>query len=157
MIALAWVFVAVALPLVPGLADSNGKGLATVFLAPPTLLAAGAVFALSFAASTALSLGDVQSDRLIGRETVAMLVGRGPARAIAAACAGIVALGTGVPAVIGWVPVAGLGFSFAGLMVLVATLSRRRTGDSLRFGLGVQFSLLAAGPVGMLAEVLTLS
>ena len=61
MIALAWVFVAVALPLIPGLAGSAEGTVARTFLAGPTLLAAGAVFALSFAASTALSTTSVRA------------------------------------------------------------------------------------------------
>jgi 4-hydroxy-3-methylbut-2-enyl diphosphate reductase len=142
LIALAWVLVAVGLPCM-----AEGAAPRIDMCA----FAAVAVFALSFSASTALSLGDVRSDRLIGQETMAMLIGRGPARAVAASCAAIVVLA----AVIGWaarqLPSAGLGFAFSGAMVFVATVSPRTPGDSLRVWLAVQTALLAAGPVALLA------
>jgi len=143
MIALAWAFVAVGLPLMsaPG---GGGPGLAHA------LVAAG-VFVLSFSASTALALGDVQSDRLIGHESVAMLLGTSRARALAAAGAAVVMLVAGGLTAAGLLPAAGAGLAVSGALVLVVTLRPRQTGDALVVEVTIQTALLAAGPVALAA------
>jgi (E)-4-hydroxy-3-methyl-but-2-enyl pyrophosphate reductase len=153
MIALAWVFVALVLPALAGGTDGAGESGAGPSAAA-LLLAGAAVFALSFSASTTLTLGDVQSDRLIGRETFAMLIGRQPARIAATTAALAVAITTSTASVVGWLPPPSLGLAFSALMVMIASVGRRRPGDALRVGMSVQTALLAAGPVAYLLRFL---
>ncbi|MHC5056460.1 MAG: 4-hydroxy-3-methylbut-2-enyl diphosphate reductase [Planctomycetota bacterium] len=147
MIALAWAFVAVGVPLLaqPGAGE---PGLAHA------LVAAG-VFVLSFSAATALSLGDLQSDRLIGNESVAVLLGTSRARALAAGGAALVMLVTGGLTVAGLLPPAAAGIAAAGALVLAATHKRRRPGDALGVELAIQIALLATGPVALAAARLS--
>jgi (E)-4-hydroxy-3-methyl-but-2-enyl pyrophosphate reductase len=151
MIALAWLFVAVVLPLLPGASGDRTTTVLGLLSTGPMLLVAVAVLALSLSASTALTVGDVQSDRLIGRETMAMLIGRRPAWALSAILAAVVASVSAVAVAVRWLDPAGAGLAFSGLMVMIAALGRRRPGDALRHGLAVQMSLLATGPVAWLA------
>ncbi len=147
LIALAWAFVAVALPrLAEPQSPVPWTGL---------LIAAAGVFLLGFSAATSLALGDVQSDRLIGQESVAVLLGRGPARVLAAAGAAVVSVGAVAYVWSGIVPPASLGLAFAGGVIFLATLRRRRPGDALAVELAIQTALLAAGPVAALATHLS--
>ena len=146
LIALAWAFVAVALPRLA----EPGTGVAVAGLA----LGAGGVFLLGFSAATSVALGDVQSDRLIGRESVAVLLGRGRARLLAAAGAGVVAIGASAGAALGLLPPAAIGFAFAAAVILVATLRRRRPGGELATELAVEGALFASGPVAFAATYL---
>jgi len=144
MIALAWAFVAVGVPLMTA-QGGGGPGLAH------GLVAAG-VFVLSFSAATALALGDVQSDRLIGHESVAMLLGTSRARALAALGASLVMLVAGGLTAAGLLPAAGAGLAVSGGLVFIVTFRRRRLGDALLVEVAIQAALLAAGPVALLAS-----
>jgi len=146
LIAMAWAFMAVVLPHVAA-APAPAPW-------PEPALTAVTVLVLSYSAATALALGDVHSDRLIGRENVAVLFGDGPARAVAATGAALVVLGTGALAAAGIGPPAALGFTFAGFVILVATLGRHGPGDTRKVELAIHLSLLAVGPVAALATVL---
>jgi len=143
LIALAWAFVAVVLPRLA----EPWTGIAAAELA----VAAGGVFLLGFSAATSVALGDVQSDRLIGRESVAVLLGRGRARLLAAAGAGVVAIGASAGAGLGLLPPAAIGFAFGAAVILVATLRRRRPGGELATELAVEGALFASGPVAFAA------
>lgn len=151
VVAIAWAFVAVGLPLTAatGLSATGGAGTGARWL--EVALVAGGVFLLSFSAATALALGDVQSDRLVGNESVAVLLGLGPARALAAAGAGVVAAGAVALAGARLTSPASLGFAFSGAIILLATMRPRRPGGSLALELAIQTALLAAGPVALLA------
>ena len=105
-------------------------------------------------AATALALGDVQSDRLIGNESVAMLLGRPRARKLAAVGAALVMLVAGGLTTASLLPVAGAGLAVSGALVFIITLRRRRLGDALGVEIAIQTALLAAGPVALAAEYL---
>ena len=143
MVALAWAFVAVGVPFLVGV-----EGDSPVFA---HALVAGAVFVLSFSAATALSLGDVQSDRLVGNESVAMLLGTSRARALAAAGAALVTAITVCAILLEFLPAAAAGIAASGLLVLMTAVRRRRPGDALGFDLAIQTALIAAGPVAFAA------
>ncbi|MHC4250459.1 MAG: 4-hydroxy-3-methylbut-2-enyl diphosphate reductase [Planctomycetota bacterium] len=144
MIALAWAFVAVGVPLLAAPGGGGGPRLAHA------LVAAG-VFVLSFSAATALSLGDVQSDRLIGNESVAVLLGVSRARGLAAAGAALVMLVAGGLAAAGLLPAAAASIAASAALILVPTVRRRRPGDALAVELAIQTALLAAGPAALAA------
>jgi 4-hydroxy-3-methylbut-2-enyl diphosphate reductase len=143
MIALAWAFVAVGVPFLVG-AERDSPVFAYA-------LVAGAVFVLSFSAATALSLGDVQSDRLVGNESVAMLLGTSRARALAAAGGALVMAVSVCAILLEFLPAAAAGIAASGLLVLATTIRRRKPGDALGVELAIQAALIAAGPVALAA------
>jgi len=147
-VALAWAFVAVAIPLAAsGWEDGSGGR--------SSLAAAAAVFALGFSGAACKALGDVESDRLTGRETVAVALGRRRTRLLAALGAGAVLAGAAVSLALRNGPAGAAGLAVSGAGVLLAALRRRRPGDSLAVALWIDLSLLASGPVTALAWVVT--
>lgn len=142
-VALAWAFVMVVIPALPGMS-----------FGPIDALAAGAVFALGFGSSAASGLRDVVSDRLLGMESIAMSLGQRGARVLVIALAGAAAVGTGLPAALGLLPPEALGLSLAGAGVVLVSMRVPVPGRELVSELSLQLVLVAAGPVGALAREL---
>lgn len=145
-VALGWAFAAVVVPLL-----AAGWECASWAHA---LYAALCVFALGFSGATCKSLGDVHSDRLTGRETLAVALGRAPARLVGALMAGAVAAVSFSLLAVGFVPPEAAGLGVSGLGVFILILRRRRPGDSLFVASWIDASLLASWPASKAAHLL---
>ncbi len=98
------VFIAIGWTVVCALIPWVGEGGRAT---PALAVACGFAFVLTFVKATVVNLGDIQEDRLLGRETLPILLGSKRAlrlvMALAIALAGALALAAGV----GWVPALG--------------------------------------------------
>ena len=98
-------------------------------------------------------LGDVHSDRLMRRKSVAVLLGYRRARVLVAGGAALVLLAMAISAALGWLRPAAYGLAAAAAGVVSATARKRTPGDSVPRALTIQLSFLAAGPVAYLVTL----
>lgn len=144
-VATAWSSIVVGLPALTADALPDGVGLAAAF---------GVVFLTVFAKTAALDLRDTEGDRLIGSETLPILIGsRRTVRlmfAVHLLVLGLLILFTaiGVFQPVGWL----LCLLPVYAMAYLVQFSRRRFGEEVHCQLVVDGQFLLAGVLGLVAE-----
>ena len=136
-VALAWVVVCVLAPWIHSeAAPTLGLAIATAF-----------VFVLTFVKATVVDLGDMQEDRLQGRETLPIVIGERKTRRLLAAMALALGLVLAAAAALGWTPWLGwlLTACAVYLLVILWGLYKQVVGSDVVCALVSDGALLLAG------------
>ncbi|HPD17423.1 MAG TPA: 4-hydroxy-3-methylbut-2-enyl diphosphate reductase [Planctomycetota bacterium] len=140
-ISVGWMVVCVIVPW----AGEGGRA------SPALIVACGFAFVLTFVKASLVNLGDMQEDRLLGRETLPILLGADRTRALLAALAVLLAVVLAAAPALGWAPRLAWGLLACPAYLLAHLRWRVRRGGAC----DVVYTLIADGTL-LLAGVLAL-